>query len=338
MFSKSLPCGAFVDCSQKRWRKIARSFTSSGSFLKQAAILLFLVSITSTFAHADDSIVMENHAVFSDGADQIYQISADGLLLSRKIKYVDPTRAVQISNCSDFVGRQRRMMTRAGTGRGWKDYKFVFSSGDGEGVIYVVRQDGRLGWYRITGYVDGKALWANDGREKIVGTGSGWADYKKIFSNGDGTIYAVKADGSLVWYRHLGYLSGDQRWANNGRAITVSLPGHNWLALAALTGVGGGGRIVGLSPDGRTLYAYKHEGRLDGRAIWTRTTGVQTLLGFPQSIIHLFGGVDNDETKSRLYYVNNEGVLYAGDFVALGVRNYPGCEVGGGFHNAAHLN
>jgi hypothetical protein len=39
--------------------------------------------------------------------------------------------------------------------------------------------------------------------------GSGWAQFKQVFAAGHGILYGAKNDGSVNWYRHQDYLTGD---------------------------------------------------------------------------------------------------------------------------------
>jgi hypothetical protein len=89
---------------------------------------------------------------------------------------------------------------------GWQNFKQVFpmttSSGNGA-IIYAVTTDGTLQWYQHLGYADGSMAWSGP---KSVGTG--WQNFKQVFSTGDGIIYAIQNDGILQWYQHLGYADG----------------------------------------------------------------------------------------------------------------------------------
>ena len=43
--------------------------------------------------------------------------------------------------------------------------------------------------------------------------GYGWDEFTRVFPSEGGVIYAVKGDGSLVWYRHDGRENGTFAWA-----------------------------------------------------------------------------------------------------------------------------
>jgi len=66
---------------------------------------------------------------------------------------------------------------------------------------------------------DGTFRW--DGPKKV---GSGWGGFTKLFSGGDGVIYAVQDNGDLVWYRHDGHNDGSFRWA----AAAAKKVGSGW--------------------------------------------------------------------------------------------------------------
>ncbi|HEY3058679.1 MAG TPA: tachylectin-related carbohydrate-binding protein [Chloroflexota bacterium] len=97
-------------------------------------------------------------------------------------------------------------------GHDWQNFKQVFpmttSSGNGA-IIYAIQSDGMLQWYKHLGYSDGSNTWS--GPNSI---GTGWQNFKQVFSTGDGVIYAIQNDGTLQWYRHLGYGDGSNTWSD----------------------------------------------------------------------------------------------------------------------------
>ena len=60
-------------------------------------------------------------------------------------------------------------------------------SGDGV-VLYAIKNDGSLVWYKDEGWQSGSGNWANGGNERVVasgsGQGSGWAAFKQVVSSG----------------------------------------------------------------------------------------------------------------------------------------------------------
>jgi hypothetical protein len=111
-------------------------------------------------------------------------------------------------------------------GTGWHTFTTVFAGGNG--VIYAITpyvpahystevgggfvpaSGGELKWYRHLGRYDGTYEWAA-GSGSTVGTG--WQNFKKVFSGGDGIIYAVDQYDQLLWYRHDGRGDGSFQWA-----------------------------------------------------------------------------------------------------------------------------
>ena len=90
-------------------------------------------------------------------------------------------------------------------GSGWQNFKEVFGMGDG--IIYAIAGDGKLKWYKHTGFRDGTKTW--DGPKDI---GTGWQNFKQVFGAGNGIIYAIAGDGILKWYKHTGYQDGSFAW------------------------------------------------------------------------------------------------------------------------------
>ena len=87
-----------------------------------------------------------------------------------------------------------------------------------QGIIYAIKDNGDLMWYRHDGREDGTFRWtAGDGGRKV---GTGW-NVKQVFSGGNGIIYAIKDNGDLMWYRHDGREDGTFRWTagDGGRKV-----------------------------------------------------------------------------------------------------------------------
>jgi hypothetical protein len=86
--------------------------------------------------------------------------------------------------------------------------KHVFPGGDG--IIYAVNQKNQLLWYRHLGFADGTDQWQTSPDPKGY-IGENW-DMQHVFSAGSGVIYAVNNQAQLLWYRHLGFVDGVDRW------------------------------------------------------------------------------------------------------------------------------
>ncbi|HET9638438.1 MAG TPA: tachylectin-related carbohydrate-binding protein [Allosphingosinicella sp.] len=81
-------------------------------------------------------------------------------------------------------------------------------------MIYGIKPDGGIYWYRHDGRGDGSLRWANGGVGRPVG--GGWDMYSRVVGGGDGVVYGIKPDGGIYWYRHDGRGDGSLRWANGG--------------------------------------------------------------------------------------------------------------------------
>src|ERR1700680_1326570 len=79
-------------------------------------------------------------------------------------------------------------------GNGW-------AAGDKEAIpaggnsLYLLSGDGILGGDRHNGYADGGGPGTWVGPKAV---GSGWGDFKEVFSTGQGQVYAVRPDGTLL--------------------------------------------------------------------------------------------------------------------------------------------
>jgi len=135
--------------------------------------------------------------VFSGGNGIIYAVNdAGNLLWYRHLGFVDGTDTWQTTpDPKGFIGE------------GW-NFKHVFSGGNG--IIYAVNHAGNLLWYRHLGFADGTDTWQTTPDPKGC-IGEGW-NFKHVFSGGNGITYAVNDAGNLLWYRHLGFADGTDRW------------------------------------------------------------------------------------------------------------------------------
>lgn len=126
-------------------------------------------------------------------------------------------------------------------------------------IIYAVRLDGTLDWFRHDGASNGTSSWANSGRPVTVG--SGWvAGQQRVFSGCNGIIYLIRDDGTLSWYKHKGYQDGTFDWEG------PSIIGSGWNNFRNVFSIGRG-IIYAIDQDG-TLWWYKHKGHQNGTADW----------------------------------------------------------------------
>ncbi len=114
-------------------------------------------------------------------------------------------------------------------GNRWDSFSQVFYAGNG--VIYgitpyvpahyetvgvggngnlVPASGGNLYWYRHLGQANGAKSWTPNSGKILM---SGWGSYKKVFSGGDGVIYAIDSTDRLLWFRHDGRDTGGTQWA-----------------------------------------------------------------------------------------------------------------------------
>lgn len=104
--------------------------------------------------------------VFSIGEGIIYFTTKDGKL--NWIKHNDYLYG-------DSFERPGSWTSAKVIGTGWETYRQVFSTG--KGIIYGIRPDGKLMWYRHKGYKDGAMVW--DGPIEV---GKGWGEMRLVFA------------------------------------------------------------------------------------------------------------------------------------------------------------
>ena len=129
-------------------------------------------------------------------------------------------------------------------------------------AIYAVTGDGSLLWYRDelrdgTNGPNAERGWAPGSGSRI---GHGWADFRQVFSGGDGTIYAITESGALLWYRDqrrdgTNGPNAERGWApGSGTRI-----GHGWADFRIVVGSGAGeGLIYAITGSGALLW-YRDE-------------------------------------------------------------------------------
>ena len=111
----------------------------------------------------------------------------------------------------------------------WNRY-LSLSAGSG-GSLYAVDTDGSLLYYRVEPTRTGRRRLAS--REPLTissgaGPGSGWDGVDHFTAGAAGSLYVVRSDGRLGYYRHVGYSDGTARLASSAE---LTLPG-SWSAFA----------------------------------------------------------------------------------------------------------
>ena len=175
-----------------------------------------------------------------------------------------------------------------------------------QGVIYAVTQDNRLLWYRHTGIADGREAWAAhlpvpagqlDGQ-----IGGGW-DFKQVFSDGKGVIYAITNDNRLLWYGHSAFADGQIAWTQPpALSDAKKLPGQigeGWDFKQVFSG--GDGVIYAVTQDYRLLW-YRHTGFATGQDTWAPH--------LPVAPGHLDGQIGEGWNFKHVFSGGN-GVIYA---------------------------
>jgi hypothetical protein len=186
--------------------------------------------------------------VFPGGGGIVYGIKADGTLEWRDMTPRSGRRPGETK------------LLRRNVAYGWSSFADVFSGG--EGVIYVVGQDGSLTWYRHVSYLTGEPFDTPGAWSGPRNVGRGWSGYKHVFSGGNGVIYVISEDGTLKWYRHRAYLTGEGL-DSPGSWQGPKNVGRGWADVEQVFSAGDG-IIYAITSDGKLKW-FKHAGYLDGR-------------------------------------------------------------------------
>lgn len=162
-------------------------------------------------------------------------------------------------------------------GKGWNNLSHVFSGGDG--IIYAVTQDGRLLWYRDDDRQGNNG--PNAERGWAAGSGNqihfGWFRFTHVFGVG-GNIYAIKADGRLLWYQDSNRQGGNDPGGLTGWAAgSGNQINQGWNDFTHV--FGGGTESPTISEEGGIIiYAVAQlvpiEGRVDSGLFWYRDADI----------------------------------------------------------------
>ncbi|MGR0220654.1 N,N-dimethylformamidase beta subunit family domain-containing protein [Agromyces sp. ZXT2-6] len=122
----------------------------------------------------------------------------------------------------------------------------------------------------------------------------------QLIGGGNGVIYALQADGKLLWYRHSAWSTVGTSWASgSGRQI-----GNGWAGFTTVLG-GSNGVIFALKPNGDLLwYRYVVTNWSTGAGYWAARSGSRIGTGFT-TFPRLFGGYDG-----IIWGVSGNGDLY----------------------------
>jgi N,N-dimethylformamidase len=154
--------------------------------------------------------------------------------------------------------------------------------------------------------------------------------FVRLVPGGQGFIYAIRADGVLLLYRHVDFYTGGTNWINNGTGLAI---GTEWQQFqTVLSGLDG--QLFGLRADGTLLwYRYVVSDTASGAGSWAARSGSVIGTGF-NTYPRVFGG-----WGGRIFGLDRAGNLFfyrylAGDGTngsGAWQRNGAGAQVGSGW-------
>jgi N,N-dimethylformamidase beta subunit-like protein/tachylectin len=145
----------------------------------------------------------------------------------------------------------------------------------GNGIFYAIQADGTLLWYRHSGWTNGALTWAAGGSGRVIG--SGWAQFVTVLASADGQLFALRADGTLLWYRYI--LTDSNTGAGSWHPASGSHIGSGFNKFARLIG-GWNGVLYGLTATGE-MYWYRYAAN-NGTNQWGAGSGKQIGSGWSQ--------------------------------------------------------
>jgi hypothetical protein len=152
--------------------------------------------------------------------------------------------------------------------------------------------------------------------------------FVQLVPGGSGIIYAIQADGTLVWYRHTSYLSGAATWANNGNGRVI---GSGWHAFRTVL-ASANGELFGFMPDGSIRwYQYVVTNLSTGEGYWAGG-GSGPVIGSGFTFPRVFGG-----WNGVIFAIDDAGNLWwyqytAGNGTPGWARGGVGAKIGSGFN------
>lgn len=179
----------------------------------------------------------------------IYGIGADGIL--RWYRHNGATNGVGANIAGSWNGANN-------VSTDWGAFRHVFTGGNG--VIYGITQDGKLIWLRHAAFLTGDGADVPGAWDESREVASEWGEYRHVFSAGNGIVYAITADGQLLWFRHLGVADGRAEWEG---PMPLTQGWSNYEHVFS----GGDGVIYAVGADG-ILKWNRHDGYLTGANDW----------------------------------------------------------------------
>ena len=234
-----------------------------------------------------------------NGVTFIYVVDTDGNLFWLK----------DVGRADDRVGWQGPKRV----GEGWNDTLNVFPGAGG--VVYSIKPNGDLWKFIHRGILDGEPVWDQPDPEKPLATGfdefkhvfSGIARFDDEINDFSNVIYAIRPDGTLLWFK-------DRRGARlDGPLDGPRTVGTGWAAPFRV--FAGEQNIIYVVEDGK-LIARRHLGADTGEFKWTDKVKVSDGVFFPESSRALRW----DEYKSIFAgtpMVNFDNLVLQGGFIYL---------------------
>jgi M6 family metalloprotease-like protein len=171
-------------------------------------------------------------------------------------------------------------------GNGWQNFLHVFAFPRGPGGlthVFAVDPSGALRWYGYTGNGEhdpsGHTGWHENSGNQV---GTGWLGFRHLHGSSN-VIFAIKDDGTLLWYSYEGHGEEDPDGAMGWRPNSGNPVGNGWQNMqhvfGGITDTDGIGHIVmAVDPDQNLLwYRYTGGGESDisGALGWDPRSGNQ---------------------------------------------------------------
>jgi hypothetical protein len=196
---------------------------------------------------------------FNDGMSFIYAVNSTFS--------TDPNRSVGTLNWLEDEGRDLDQVGFKGpniVGSGWDQPNSTLGVFTGKGgIIYAIRPNGDLSRYVHLGVMDGTPRYVDGMGSAPIG--SGFNQFKHVFGGFENVIYAVKQDGTLLWFLDR---DGTATQLEGGQVVGSGFNVPSKVFAGDLNAI--------YTIEGDSLFHRQHLGMQDGTNQWTDKVKIST--------------------------------------------------------------
>lgn len=198
-----------------------------------------------------------------------------------------------------------------------RQQQFLRVVGGGNGIVYGIRADGAVLWYRHADWQTVGVTWAS-GSGRVIG--EGFNQFIGIFGGADGSLYCLRADGTLRRYRYVcsDIQTGAGSWVNAG-GVQIGSGFDRYPRM-----FGFNGHLYGVSASG-DVSAYQFN---PVTGTWINSSGTR---------IGNFKSYQMYADDGGVIYAVRHGYVYWHKYTGSGWGSGSGYQIGSGFAELMHV-